>query len=114
MKPYSVSEYGGYLKRKMMISRFIGIIGCLLGLACVTLYILQKFSVIEGFMNDWMLLVVLTYTMAMAFTVNSGLQGIKVGNPWQRINTLLALLFYLFVLFLIVYGFTTGDLKLQI
>ena len=113
MKPYSVNEYGKYLKRKMVISRVMGILGCLIGLACIAVYILQRFSIITHILNDWMLLVMVTYTMAMAFTVNSGLQGIKVGNPWQRINTIFAMFFYLFVVFLISYGFASGNLTLK-
>lgn len=113
MAPYNVKEYGKYLKRKMVMSRIMGILGCLIGLACITLYILQRLSVLSHIINDWMLLVMVTYTMALAFTVNSGLQGIKVGNPWQRINSIFAMFFYFFVVFLISYGFASGNLSVM-
>ena len=108
MKAYSVSEYGKYLKRKMMMARIFGIAGCLLGLLCIVLYGLQRGGIIEEAINDWMLLVMLTYCMANAFTYNSGLQGAKSNNPWQRVNALSAIFFYLFVIFLLAYGIASG------
>lgn len=113
MKPYSIEEYGKYLKRKLMLSRILGIIGCLVGLVCLLVYTLQKAHIINDLISDWLLLIILTYTMAAAFTFNSGLQGIKVGNPWQRVNTICAIFFYFFVVFLIAYGFASGNLRIQ-
>ena len=110
MKPYSVADYGKYLKRKMMMARIFGIFGCLLGLVCITLYGLQKGNIVEEVINDWMLLVMLTYCMATAFTYNSGLQGIKAKNPWQRVNAACAIFFFLFVIFLLAYGIAIGYL----
>lgn len=113
MEPYSVEGFGKYLRRKLMISRAIGILGCVVGLVSLILYALQKVNVVGHIMTDWLFLILLTYSMAVAFTSNSGLQGIKVGNPWQRINTICALFFYLFVIFLIAYGFASGNLTVQ-
>ena len=110
MGAYSVAEYGRYLKRKMMMARIFGIAGCLLGIVCIILYGLQKGNFLIEIINDWMLLVMLTYCMATAFTYNSGLQGVKAKNPWQRINAVCAIFFYLFVIFLLSYGIYTGYL----
>lgn len=113
MKPYSVDGYGKYLRRKLMISRLIGILGCLVGIVSLVLYALQKANIVHELITDWLLLIVLAYSMAVAFTTNSGLQGVKVGNPWQRINMICAVIFYFFVIFLIAYGFASGNLVLQ-
>lgn len=113
MEPYSVEEFGKYLKRKMVISRICGIMGCLIGIISLVVYALQKANIIGVLINDWMLLITLTYSMGVAFTFNSGLQGIKVGNPWQRINTIIAMFFYFFVVFLIAYGFASGNLVIK-
>lgn len=113
MKPYSIQDWGKYLKRKMMISRIMGILGCLIGVACIIIFALQKAKVMNVLINDWMCLITLTYSMALAFTLNSGLQGVKVGNPWQRVNAICAVFFYLFVVFLISYGFASGNLQVK-
>lgn len=112
MEPYSVEEFGKYLKRKMVMSRILGILGCLMGLLSLVLYALQRANMISEVISDWLLLILLTYSMAIAFTFNSGLQGIKVGNPWQRINAFCAIFFYLLVVFLIAYGFASGNLNI--
>lgn len=102
----NMQEYNGYLKRRLMLSRILGIITCLVGITCLVLY---YFKIV----NEWMCLVVLTYCMANCFTLNSQLQGVRVGNPWQRINAICAMFFYLFVVFLISYGFASGNLVVR-
>lgn len=101
-----VQDYAGFLKRRMMMSRILGIFTCLLGIACIVLFYLK-------IVNDWMCLVVLAYCMANCFSLNSNLQGVKVGNPWQRVNSICAIILYLFVVFLISYGFASGEMSLQ-
>lgn len=101
-----VQDYAGFLKRKLMISRVLGIFTSLLGIACLFLY---YFKIV----NDWMCIVVLTYCMGNCFSFNSHLQGVKVGNPWQRINSILSFILYLFVIFLISYGFASGNLSIK-
>lgn len=113
MEPYSVEEFGKYLKRKMMMLRIIGIIGCLAGVACLVVYALQKSNIIGEVISDWLLLINITYSMGVAFTSNSGLQGIKIGNPWQRLNAICAIFFYFLVVFLIGYGFASGNLYIK-
>ena len=41
------------------------------------------------------------------------IKDIKVGNPWQRINGIVSVMFYVLVVFLIIYGFVSGELQLQ-
>ena len=113
MEPYSVEEFGKYLKRKMLMSRIMGLMGCLVGVISLILYALQSSHIINTVLSDWMLLITLTYSMATAFSFNSGLQGIKAGNPWQRLNMICAIFFYLLVVFLIAYGFASGNLYIN-
>lgn len=113
MRPYSVPEYGKYLKRRMMMARILGIVGCVEGIICMIIFILQKTKVMGEVINDWMCLIILTFCMAQAFTLNSGLQWVKLGNPWQKINSICAIFFYLFVVFLISYGFASGNMTLK-
>lgn len=100
-----IQDYSGFLKRKMIMSRIMGVISCLIGITCLILY---YFKVV----NEWMCLIILTYCMANCFMLNSNLQGIKVGNPWQRVNAYCSIFFYLFVVFLISYGFASGNLAI--
>ena len=113
MEPYSKSEYGEFLKRKLKITRWMGLFTCLVGLACIILFGMQRVNLIQTMFSEWMLLVMITYTMAAAFTLNSGLQGIKSGNPWARLNAMCAIAFYLFVVTLISYGFASGNLAVK-
>ena len=103
-----------YKKRKMVKSRLIGILCCLLVLTCVVIYSLNATKVIdEILLSPWMCIIAISYCLGTIFSANSFLQNIKVGNPWQRINALFSVLFYVLVAFLIVYGFITKELKLQ-
>ena len=113
MQPYSKQEYGQYMKRKLKTTRLMGLFTCIVGLTCLILFGFQKSGFIETLFSDWMLLVMLTYAMAAAFTLNSGLQGVRTGNPWARLNAIIAIGFFLLVVTLISYGFATGNLEVQ-
>lgn len=102
-KNNAVANYSAFLKRKMISSRIMGILVCLLALASIVAYYFK-------FVNEWLCMIVLSYCIATIFISNSFLQDIKVGNPWQRINSIFAIFFFLVVIFLIVYGFVTGNL----
>lgn len=101
-----VEDYSGFLKRRMMLSRILGVVTCLAGITCLVLFYLK-------IVNEWMCLVVLTYCMANCFSLNSNLQGVKVGNAWQRVNMISSFILYFFVVFLISYGFASGNLGFQ-
>jgi hypothetical protein len=88
------------------MSRTVGILSSLLGLASIVAYFL-KFE----YVGEWMLMIIITYCMAAVFSSNSFLQDIKVGNPWQRINAICSIFFFICVIFLIVYGFISGQLS---
>lgn len=105
-KSNPVKEYGSFLKRKMIMSRIVGILCCLLAIASIFTY---YFKVI----NEWISLINISYSIATIFTANSFLQDIKVGTPWQRINGICSVLLYLFSVFLIVWGFVYGQLSLK-
>ena len=101
-----MNRYPKYLKRKMMTARIIGIIACLATIAGI---VLKYFDII----NEWLCIISISYSLGVIFSYNSNLQDIKVGNPWQRINAICAILIFAFVLFLVVYGFVSGQLQVQ-
>lgn len=99
-----MNNYAKHLKHKMMMARLLGILACLVAIAGIVLKYL-------GIVSDWLCIISIAYSMATIFLFNSSLQDIRIGNPWQRINAICALLLYAFVIFLIVYGFTSGQLQ---
>lgn len=101
-----IQQYNKYLCRRMMISRIIGILACMLGIASLILMYFGKVS-------EWMCIIMLTYAMATSFSSNSFLQNIKSANAWHRLNTVCSVIFYIFVIALIIYGFITGELSTQ-
>ena len=98
-----MKEYAYFLKRKMMMSRIVGLLCCVLALASLVLYYFNLF-------NSWLNLITISYSVATIFTANSFLQDVKVGSPWQRVNAGCSIILYLFTVFLIVYGFIIGAL----
>lgn len=107
VKPQTpMQAQAGFYKRKMIMSRIIGIFCCLLAIGAIILYYLKP-------INEWVCLITISYCVATTFVANSFLQDIKVGNPWQRINGICAIIMYLFSVFLIVWGFVDGQLTLQ-
>lgn len=101
-----MNDYAKHLRNKMMMSRLLGILACLIAIAGIVLRFLEILS-------PWLCIISIAYAMAIIFGFNSNLQDIRVGNPWQRINALLAVLMFALVIFLIVYGFVSGELEVQ-
>ncbi len=99
-------QYAAFLRRKMIMSRIVGIMACLLAIATM---ILMYFKMV----SEWISIIVICYAMATIFSNNSFLQGIKTGNAWQRINMACAIFFYVAIIALIVYGFISGQLTTQ-
>jgi len=95
-----------FYKRKMRMSRIAGILCCLLAIASIVVYYLK-------YMNEWLNIITIAYSIATVFVANSFLQDIKVGNPWQRVNAVCGILLYIFTAFLIAWGFITGQLVTQ-
>ncbi len=102
--PYKT--YGAFLRRKMIFARIMGILACAIAIASIVLMYYKMLS-------EWLCVIMIGYGMATAFSSNSFLQDIKIGNPWQRINMACAVFFYFGVFFLIIYGFVTGNLSTQ-
>ena len=98
-----------YRLRKMKMSRFMGIFSCLLAFVTIVIYYFDNIK----FANDWMCIISLVYCLGSIFNSNSFLQDIKVGNPWQRVNGVISIAFYVLMAFLIVWGFVTKELLLQ-
>ena len=95
-----------YLKRKMMFARILGILACLVALTGIVIRYLNLF-------NSWLCLILISYCLGIIFTFNSNLQNLRVGNPWQKINSFCAVIMYILVAFLIIYGFIEGILQTQ-
>jgi len=102
----TMQTYSAFLRRKMILSRILGIFACLIAIASIVLMHLK-------FVSEWMCIIFISYAMATIFSNNSFLQGIKIGNPWQRINMISSIFFYLCVFALIIIGFIEGQLTLQ-
>ena len=105
-KANPMKGYDKFLKRKMMLSRIVGIFCCLLAIGSVVTYYLKT-------INEWLSIITIAYCVATIFTANSFLQDIKVGNPWQRMNGFCSVIIYLLTAFLIVWGFVHGHLTTQ-
>ena len=105
-KEVSMNDYVKHLKRKVMFSRITGIFACLVAIAGLVLKLL-------GVVADWWCIIMIAYAIATIFLLNANIQDIRVGNPWQRINTICSLIMFLFVIFLLVYGFTSGQFETQ-
>ena len=101
-----MDDYVAYLKRRMMVARLMGILACLVAIAGI---LLKYFNLI----NEWLCIISIAYAMGTIFASNSNLQDIRVGNPWQGVNALAAALLYVFVIFLIAYGFAEGLITTQ-
>ena len=95
-----------YRLRRMIFSRLFGIGLCIACIVCLVAYYKEIF-------NEWLVMIILSFCMGTLFSLNSFIQDIKVGNPWQRVNGIVSVMFYLLVGFLIVYGFVSGELQLQ-
>ncbi len=95
-----------HLRKKMISSRLTGILACIVALASIVVFYLKV-------INEWMCIIAIAYCLATIFTANSFIQDVKVGNPWQRINGICSILFYILVVFLIAYGFISKNLVLQ-
>ena len=101
-----VKKEAKYLKSKMMRSRLIGIITCIFALIAISVFFFKL-------INEWLCIIVLTYCLGNIFSANSFIQDIKVGNPWQRLNGIISIIFYVLTVGLIVYAFVTKNLTLQ-
>ena len=95
-----------FLKRKMIMSRVIGLLCCLVAIAMIFIYYFKT-------INEWLSIISISYCTATIFVTNSFIQDVRVGNPWQRVNGACAILLYLFTLFLLVWGFTHGHITTQ-
>ncbi len=101
-----MDKLSAYLRRKMMISRIFGIFACLVAITGLVLKLLEV-------IDEWLCLLLIVYSLGTIFSLNGNLQDIKVGNPWQRINFACAIFMYLFVVFIIIYGFCVGELTVN-
>lgn len=103
-----MDDYSRVLKRRMVLARFMGIMGCCVGIACIVLY--------AYFHNEeqwqWLCLTLMAYSLGTIFMQNCNLQAVKVGNPWQRVNGICAMLMYALDIAIITYALATGKVIL--
>lgn len=95
-----------FYKRKMIMSRVIGVLCCLVAIGAIVIYYLKT-------INEWLSVITISYCAATVFVTNSFIQDIRVGNPWQRVNGFCAILLYMFTVFLMVWAFIHGHLTTQ-
>lgn len=96
-----------YMKRSLVFSRLMGLIFCLI---CAGALALMYFKVFD----QWMCMIVVSFSMAGIFICNSYLQSIKSaknGRTWQVVNLLLAFLCYCAVITFVTIAFVNGSLK---
>lgn len=106
MSTYSekMKDYSKVLKRRMIMARLIGILGC--GVAIASLVFYAKYH--DELQWKWICIILMMYSLGTIFLQNCNLQTIKVGNPWQRINAICAILLYLADVAIIVYAIVCG------
>lgn len=105
-QPSALQKEAKYLKKRMLISRVIGILACILSLTGIVVYYLSL-------INEWLCIILIAYCLGNIFTSNSFIQDMKVGNPWHRVNGVCSIIFYILTVALIIYGFVTHNLSLQ-
>lgn len=103
-----MQEYTKALKRRLVLSRLIGILGCLVGIACIIFYAFFRGDV----QWQWLCLIMMVYSLGMIFMQNCNLQAVKVGNPWQRVNGICSILLFALDVSLITYALCVGKIIL--
>lgn len=100
--------YSRTLKKRLVVSRLVGILACLVGIACIVLFALYH----KETQWQWLCLIMLAYSLGTIFMQNCNLQAIKNGNPWQRINGFCSLMLYALDIFILVYSLVKGYIVL--
>lgn len=95
-----------FYKRKMIMSRIVGLFCCLLAIGAIIIYYFKT-------INEWLSVITVAYCVATIFVTNSFLQDIKIGNPWQRINAICGIFLYLVTIFLMIWAFVQGHISTQ-
>lgn len=95
-----MKDYSKVLKKRMIMARLIGILGCAVAITCIVLYAQHH----DQTQWQWLCLILMTYSLGTIFLQNCNLQTIKVGNPWQRVNAVCAVLLYAVDVVLITYA----------
>ena len=103
-----MNDYSKVLKKRLIVSRLIGILACLVGIACIVLFAYFH----EQTNWQWLCLILMAYSLGTIFMQNCNLQAIKVGNPWQRVNGACAILMYILDIIILVYALSTGKVVL--
>ena len=72
-----VQQWGKFLKRKLIYSKLLGVTYCLIcALAMVGLYF--------DFLNDYMCMIMIFFSIAAIFIANSSIQGIRYSKNGKR------------------------------
>ena len=96
-----VSEWGRYMKSKLVFARLAGLLSCLI---CAAALVLLYFKIVD----KWMCIILVTFSMAGIFISNSFLQNVKRGRAWQIVNLVISLVCYVAVITFITIAFMEG------
>ncbi|MBO5394792.1 MAG: hypothetical protein J6A28_02680 [Clostridia bacterium] len=102
-----LKDVAKYMRRSLIVSRIMGLLFCLVCAGALTLMYFKIF-------DQWMCMIVVSFSMAGIFICNSYLQSIKCvknGRTWQIVNLILAFLCYCAVIVFVVICFVNGSLK---
>ena len=96
-----VQKWGDYLKRRLKMSRVMGILYCILcALSIVGLY----FEEYLPFMNGFMCAMMIFFSIGGIFLQNATLQDIKRGKKHQIINIVFSIICFTIVVVLATLG----------
>ncbi len=96
--------YSKALKRRIVKTRLVGILSAILATLCVFFY---YFNVLD----HWVCIIMLSYSMAISFTLNSSYQDINGALHWSKFSLLFAVVFFVATLALIIYAFASGNIR---
>ncbi|MBQ8444750.1 MAG: hypothetical protein IJX25_05310 [Clostridia bacterium] len=99
-----VREWGRYMKSKLAFARLAGLFFCLV---CAGSLALLYFKIFD----QWMCIIMVSFSMACIFIANSFLQSVKTGRTWQVVNLILSAICYVAVITFVTIGFIEGSIS---
>ena len=99
-----MDAYTRYLKKRLIGLRMVALLSALIGIAGIFLYFLNA-------VNPWVCAVIIAYSMAITFTLNSTYQEINSNAFWKKFSMALAFLGFIAIFAIIIYAFVSGALR---
>ena len=100
-----MEELDKSLKKRLFISRVIGIIVSFGILAMLLLYLFK-------YIDEWLLGINVLVLSAMDFMINAGIVQIKRTSLWTSANTYASAILFIFGAAIVIYGLISGNLIL--